>query len=40
MSEAGAALSLREAAGFWLVSLGVVSVGVLALIYFRRIGWI
>lgn len=40
MSEAGLAFNFREAAGFWVVSAGVIGVGALALAYFRRIGWI
>jgi len=40
MSEAGLALEFREALGFWLVAVGVLALGGLAALYFRRIGWI
>jgi magnesium transporter len=40
MSEAAAALDLREGVGFWLVTAFVLAVGGLVFAYFRRIGWI
>ncbi len=40
MSEAGAALGGAEAGGFWLVTAGVVVLGVLAAAFLRRIDWI
>jgi magnesium transporter len=40
MSEAGAAFSAREAIGFWLVTAGVLGLGAVALLYFRRIDWL
>ena len=40
MSEAGAAFNGAEAAGFWLVTGGVVGIAVVALVILRRIGWI
>lgn len=40
MSEAGSALAGEQRVGFWLVSLGLVGLAGLAVIYFRRIGWI
>lgn len=40
MSEAAAALDLREGGGFWVVTALVVAVGATITWYFRRIGWI
>jgi magnesium transporter len=41
MSEAALALSVRpEAEPFWLITAGIGGFAVLALIYFRKIGWI
>ena len=40
MSEAGLAFSGLEAAGFWLVTLGVVAIAVGAAFVLRRIDWI
>ena len=40
MSEAGAAFSGGEAAGFWLVSASTVAVAVAAAVILRRIDWI
>ena len=40
MSEAGPALAGGELGGFWLVALVALGLGALALIYFRRIGWL
>jgi len=40
MSEAGAAFSGGEAAGFWLVALGTVAIAVGAGLVLRRIDWI
>ena len=40
MSEAGVALSFQEAGGFWVITAFVVALGGLALLYFRRIGWL
>jgi magnesium transporter len=40
MSEAGLAFDFKEAAGFWLVTAVTIGVGGMALLYFRRIGWI
>lgn len=40
MSEAALALDLREGTGFWVVAAGVLGLGALALLWFRRIGWI
>jgi magnesium transporter len=40
MSEAGLAFKLGEAPGFWAVTLVSLIMGGLALVYFRRIGWI
>jgi magnesium transporter len=40
MSEAGAALNLVEAPGFWIVTAFVIVIGVVILAYFKRIDWI
>ncbi len=40
MSEAGAALNLVEAPGFWIITLFVLAIGLAILIYFKRIDWI
>lgn len=40
MSEAGLALEFTEAPGFWIITVLVVALGMGALLYFRRIGWI
>jgi len=40
MSEAGGALNLVEAPGFWIVTAFVLCIGALVFIYFRRIDWI
>jgi magnesium transporter len=40
MSEAGLAFNFQEAAGFWLIAALTVGLGGVALLYFRRIGWI
>ena len=40
MSEAGPAFDLKESAGFWIVALAVIALGVGALLYFRRIRWL
>jgi magnesium transporter len=40
MSEAGLAFDLREGGGFWIITALVLGVGGMALVYFRRIGWI
>ena len=40
MSEAGAAFSLREAPGFWIVTLGIVGLAVGLALMLRRIRWI
>ncbi|HEV8516420.1 MAG TPA: magnesium transporter CorA family protein [Candidatus Limnocylindrales bacterium] len=40
MSEAGLALRLAEAPGFWVVTAIVIAIGAVALVYFRRIGWL
>lgn len=40
MSEAGAALNLVEAPGFWIITGFVLFVGVAVFFYFRRIDWI
>jgi magnesium transporter len=40
MSEAGLALRFAEEPGFWLITAGVVALGFVAFVYFRRIGWI
>lgn len=40
MSEATLALNLRESPAFWAVAFSVLSLGGVAVIYFRRIGWI
>ncbi len=40
MSEAGAAFAGGETLGFWLVSVGVVGIVLLAAALLRRIGWI
>ncbi|HEX5466255.1 MAG TPA: magnesium transporter CorA family protein [Candidatus Limnocylindrales bacterium] len=40
MSEAGSALRLGEAPGFWLITLAMLLVAGLALVYFRRIDWL
>ena len=40
MSEAGAAFSGAEAAGFWLVTAGVVVLAIVAAAFLRRIDWI
>jgi len=40
MSEAALALNFQEGTGFWLITAFTVSMGGLALLYFRRIGWI
>jgi magnesium transporter len=40
MSEAGAALNLVEAPGFWIVTGFVFAIGVVILVYFKRIDWI
>jgi Mg2+ and Co2+ transporter CorA len=40
MSEAGAALDLREGLGFWIIAGLVLAVGSGVFAYFRRIGWI
>ena len=40
MSEAGSALRFSEAAGFWVVTFFMVLIGLAALAYFRRIGWL
>lgn len=40
MSEAGAALDLREGLGFWIVAGLVLAVGSGVFAYFRKIGWI
>jgi magnesium transporter len=40
MSEAGLAFQFKEAAGFWLVSLGTIGIAALVGLYFRRRGWV
>jgi magnesium transporter len=40
MSEAALAIDFQEGAGFWLITLLTLGIGGLALIYFKRIGWI
>ncbi len=40
MSEAGAAFAGAEAGGFWLVTMGVVLVAVVAAAFLHRIDWI
>lgn len=40
MSEAGAALNLVEAPGFWFVTGFVLLIGLVILVYFKRIDWI
>ena len=40
MSEAGAAFKGAEAGGFWLVTIGVVLMAVVAATFLRRIDWI
>jgi magnesium transporter len=40
MSEAGAALNLVEAPGFWIVTGVVILIGLGVFLYFRRIDWI
>jgi len=40
MSEAGLAFDLHEGGGFWIITGVTLSVGAMALVYFRRIGWI
>ena len=40
MSEAGGALNLVEAPGFWIVTGFVLLIGVAVFFYFRRIDWI
>jgi magnesium transporter len=40
MSEAGSAFNLQEGAGFWIITAFTLGLGGLALLYFRRIGWI
>jgi len=40
MSEAGLAFDFKEGGGFWLITIFTLSMGGLALTYFRRIGWI
>ena len=40
MSEAGLALQFGEAPGFWLVTALIAGLGGLALLFFRRIGWL
>jgi magnesium transporter len=40
MSEAGLAFQLGEGSGFWIVSSVTVLVATLALVFFRRIGWL
>jgi magnesium transporter len=40
MSEAAAALDLREGLGFWLITAFVLLIGALVFAFFRRIGWI
>jgi magnesium transporter len=40
MSEAGLAFDFKEQAGFWVVTALSIGIGGLALIFFRRSGWI
>lgn len=40
MSEAASAFNLQAGLGFWVITLMTLGLGGLALIYFRRIGWI
>jgi magnesium transporter len=40
MSEAGNAFNFQEAWGFWVVTAFSLMLGGVALVYFRRIGWI
>jgi magnesium transporter len=40
MSEAGLAFNFQEQAGFWVVTALSIGIGGLALLFFRRIGWI
>jgi Mg2+ and Co2+ transporter CorA len=40
MSEAGAAFSGGESAGFWIVTLAAVAVAAVAAVILRRIDWI
>ncbi len=40
MSEAGAAFTLGEAPGFWVVTLGIVVLAVLIAVVLRRVDWI
>ncbi len=40
MSEAALAMDLQEGAGFWIITLVTLGIGALAVVYFKRIGWI
>ena len=40
MSEAGSALRLSEAPGFWIVTLGITALAVVIAAILRRIDWI
>ena len=40
MSEAGTALAGTEASGFWVVTVGTILAGSVAVVVLRKIGWI
>ena len=40
MSEAGGALNLVEAPGFWIVTFGIIALAVGLAVVLRRIRWI